>query len=103
MAFLNSTILILILSGTITLLLIAMVYLNLQFYKEKKAFKIRIEALQFVISEISKEQSGQLNQLSLSEDMERKLKSAKAILSNDIFRLNYELFEILSKNNLLKK
>jgi len=94
---------IIILSATIALLVAIIGYLNLQFYREKRAFRIRIEALQFVISEISKKQSGQIDQIKLSEDMESKLKSAKATLSNDIFGLNYELFEILSKNNLLKK
>ena len=103
MGFLTSTIMIVLLVATIVLLVAFIVFLNIRFYKEKNIFKKRIEALQQIIVEISKKQDGQLLQLRLSDEIDDKLKSAKATLSDGIFGLNYEMFEILSKNNLLKK
>lgn len=94
---------IILLIATIAGLMGLIVYLNIQFYKEKEKFRAKIEALHFIIAAISKEQNGQLQQIKLSEDIDRKLKKAKASLSTDIFQLNHDLFEILSENNLLKK
>lgn len=92
---------ILILTAIILVLLAIIIYFNIQFYKEKEIFKIKLQILQNSIVEISRKQSGQANQIKLSDELEQSLKNNKAILSNDIFGLNYELFEILSKNNLI--
>jgi len=94
---------IVLLIATIVSLVSLIVYLNIRFYREKKKFKTRIAVLQQIILEISKTRDGQRTQLKLSDEIDSRLKSAKATLSDDIFGLNYELFEILSKNNLLKK
>lgn len=94
---------IVLLIATIVSLVGVIVFLNIRFYREKKVFKTRIEALKQIIFEISKKENGQRIQLKLSDEIDSKLKSAKATLSGDIFELNYEMFEILSKNNLLKK
>lgn len=98
----NSTLMMtLILTGIIIILVVVIVYFNIQFYKEKELFRIKIQVLQNSIVEISKKQSGQVNQIKLSQELEQSMKDNKAILNNDIFWLNYELFIILSKNNLI--
>lgn len=89
--------------AVIVLLVGIIIYLNVVFYKEKRLFKIKLESMQQVILEISKKQSGQLNKIKLSDQLNEKLKSSNVTLSHDIFGLNHELFEMLSKNNLLKK
>lgn len=94
-------IMVLILIGIIMILIVVIIYFNIQFYKEKELFRIKIQVLQNSIVEISKKQSGQANQIKLSEELEQSMKDNKAILNNDIFWLNYELFIILSKNNLI--
>ncbi|SDJ15279.1 hypothetical protein [Flavobacterium noncentrifugens] len=94
---------IVLLIAMIVSLVSVIVFLNVRFYREKKVFKTRIEVLQQIIFEISEKQNGQRIQLRLSDEIDHKLKSAKATLSDDIFGLNYELFEILSKNNRRKK
>lgn len=94
---------IIILIATIALLSIIIFYLNMNFYKQKKVFKIKIETLEQVIVEISKEQILQSNQLKISDEFNEHFKTQKAIIGNDVFDLNYQLFEILSKNDLLKK
>ena len=94
---------IIILIVIIVLLIATIIYLNVLFYKEKKIFQAKLVALQNIIVELGKKQVGQSEQIRLSEELERTLKKGNAILSDDIFGLNYELFTILSKNNLLKK
>jgi cbb3-type cytochrome oxidase subunit 3 len=92
-----------ILMAIIVLLLCVIVYLNIAFYQQKEIFRMRLQALRKIIVEIDKKQSEQQGQIQLSEELQQTLKESRAILSNDIFDLNYELFDILSKNNLLKK
>ena len=87
----------------IAILLLAVVYLNIAFYKEKKDFAGKLEALQNIIVAIRQKQLGQNNQIQLSEDLDKKLKMSNATLSDSIYGLTYELFDILSKNNGLKK
>jgi len=94
---------IMILIAVISALVAAIVYLNVRFYKEKKMFKVKVETLQQIIVEISQKQNGQLGQIKLSNELHKKMKSVNAILSDDVFKLNYELFEMLDQNNLLKK
>jgi len=91
------------LSSVILLLCIAIVYLLIDFLNEKKIFKKRIDALEEMILLISKKQILQSNQLKLSDDLNENLKRSKFVLNNTIFDLNYELLDLLSKNDLLKK
>jgi hypothetical protein len=93
---------ILVLFTIIVLLIAIIVFLNVQHFQQKKSFQTRIKILQEIIVEISNKQSGQLQQLQLSEELQQRLKSDKAYLNESIFDLNYELIEMLSKNNLLK-
>ena len=78
-------------------------YLNYKFYNDRKKFRLKLKMLEEFIRKINRQQVIQNNQLQLSDDMKEKLKSINTTLSNDIFDLNYELFEVLSKNNLLNK
>jgi hypothetical protein len=94
---------VIVLIAVIALLLAAIIYLNIEFYKEKKNFSAKIGLLHEIIVQMSKKEMNQRGQIQLSEQLEQSLKSSNAVLSDDIFKLNYELFEILSQNNLLKK
>ncbi len=94
---------IIILIVTIVLLSVIIFYLNANFYKQKEIFKIKIEVLEQVIVEISKEQIVQSNQLKISDEFNEHFKMQKTVIGNDVFDLNYQLFELLSKNDLLKK
>jgi hypothetical protein len=91
-----------LLSLVIGLSLILIVILSKQLIQQKKKFQTRIQILQEVIVEISKKQFGQQEQLQLSEELQQRLKRDKAHLNESIFDFNYELIELLSKNNLLK-
>jgi hypothetical protein len=59
-----------------------------------------MEVLGGIIVQISKDKSGKLNQIKLSEELSSKLKTINTSLGSDIFELNKELFDILSQNNL---
>lgn len=101
MSELFSTTLLYSLITIIALLILYILHLNIQFYIEKTNFQIKLYALQDLIIEISKKQLGQQEQLSLSEELEKIINSSQHRLNNDIFELNYDLFEIASKNNLI--
>lgn len=94
---------IVILISVIFILSIVIAYLCIDFFRSKKSFQKKILILEEIIQEISKKQLLQSNQLKLSDDLNENLKKSKNTLSQDIFKLNYEMFDILSKNGLLKK
>jgi len=94
---------IIILTVTIVLLSVIVFYLNVNFYKQKKMFRLKIEALEQVIVEITNEQVVQLNQLKISDEFDRHFKAQKAVIGRNVYDLNHHLFELLSKNDLLKK
>ena len=77
MTFLSSTAMIIILLTIILILIFLVVKLNIQFYIEKKSYKIKLCALQDMIIEISKKQLGQAEQLKLSEELELKVHRGK--------------------------
>lgn len=87
----------------IVLLMGVIVFLNIQFYKEKRQFRTKIESMHTLIAEITRRQSGQLHKIKLSDALNEKLKSDNAVLGQEIFGLHYELFDLLSKNNGLQK
>ncbi len=89
--------------AVIVLLTGCIVYLNIQFYNEKKRFKARLESMQAFIAEITRKQSGQLGRIKLSDEFSETVKASNAAIGQDLFALNYELFDLLSKNKLLKK
>lgn len=77
--------------------------LNITFAKEKKSFEKRIDDLENDVSQSIKKQKLQSNQLKISDEFDENLKKNRYILNTAVLNLNQELFEILSKNNLLKK
>jgi len=95
-----SNAIIIILTTIILVLIFVVIKLNIQFYNEKKKFQKKIEVLGEIIVQISKDKSGKRNQIKLSEELDSKLKTINTSLGLDIFELNKELFQILSKNNL---
>lgn len=94
---------IILLVVTIIVLIGVIIYLNVAFYQEKKVFKVKIQALQRIIAEITAKQSLQQEQLELADQMDQTLKSVKTTLNQNVFGLQYEMFDLLLKNNLLKK
>lgn len=103
MAIFHTNLLIIALIVIITVLTAVMAWLNVQFYHEKKKYKAELESLQSIIAETSRKQSGQRHKIILSDEFDKKLKSDNAALGKEISGLNYELFELLSTNNLLNK
>lgn len=89
--------------AVIVLLTGIIVYLNIQFYNEKRQFRARIESLRKVIVEITNIQTEQTGKLQLSDTLDEKLKTDNTKLSDAVFGLNHEMFKILSENNLLRK
>jgi hypothetical protein len=90
----------------ITIILImcfVIVFLTVDQYRKKKLFNRRIDTLEEIIVLISKKQMEQSEKLRLSDDLNENLKRSRAALSSDIFNLNYELFSILDKHNILQK
>ena len=78
------------------------VVLNIQFYREKREFEAECSAIERLLNENTNKESFQREQLYLSEELDENIKSSKNVLREDISKLNYELFDILAKNNLLK-
>lgn len=95
-----SNAIILFLSITILVFIFFIIKLNIQFYNEKKSFKKKIRVLGEIIIQISKNKSRQHEKIKLSEDLKNKIKTINTTLNSEIFELNRDLFEIVSKNNL---
>ncbi len=96
----NSKIIIILLLAIMVVLIYVIMTLNIQFYKQKRKFNKKVRVLEEVIVQLSKDKSGKQNQIRHSEELESKLKTIYNSLGTDIFDLNKDLFEILSKNNL---
>lgn len=76
--------------------------MNQQFIREQKSFEERMKALQQSIVELNQQSILQNHKIQLTEELEKTLKTSKSDLGSMIFNLYDELFELLSKNNLLK-
>lgn len=96
---LNSTIL--IASIIIVILIVIIIKIYNQFKKEKINFERIIEELEEIIEKNEYTNKIQDNQLLISNEFDQKIKVINTTLSTDILDVNYELFETLSKNNLL--
>lgn len=94
---------IIFLLATIALLSVIILYLNADFYQQKKIFKIKIEALEQIILLIKKQQEKGVDQLKISDQFDEQFKAKKEVIGRNIFDLNLHLFDLLSKNDLLKK
>ncbi|WP_026704125.1 hypothetical protein [Flavobacterium soli] len=94
---------IIVLMSLIVVLVSVIIYLILDFYKQKKIFSEKIEVLEEIIFQIRRKRLIQSDQLKLTADFEEHLKSARTILNNDIFKLNYEMLDLLKQKDMLKK
>ena len=77
-------------------------YMNQQFSREQKYFEQRMEALQKIIIETNQKSIVQSHKIQLTEELEETIRASRSKLGSMIFNLHYELFELLSQNNLLK-
>lgn len=75
--------------------LMFVVYLCLDFYKQKRTFKNKTAILENSISLLGKQQEKQLNQLKLSDALSKQLKESNQVLSKTILDVNVDVFLIL--------
>ncbi len=87
----------------IILLVGGILFLNIQIYKQKKTFQIKLNELYKIIIESNTKNNLQQDQIILSKQLEDRIKIINSTLSTTIFGLNFDLFNILSENDLLKK
>jgi cell division protein FtsB len=84
---------------TYLLLLLFLVLLGLVFFLsfkiivDKRKFESKIATLEDFIIQLSIEQKKQNNQLILSDDLKQKIALINQTISQNIYDLNYELFE----------
>lgn len=76
--------------------------MNQQFIREQKSFEKRMKVLQQSIVELNQQSILQNHKIQLTDELEKNLQTNKSKLGTMIFNLYDELFELLSKNNLLK-
>lgn len=76
--------------------------INRQFSREQKIFEQKMEALQKIIVETNQKSIAQNHKIRLAEELEETIRTSRSKLGSMIFNLNYELFGLLSENNLLK-
>lgn len=81
---------------------IVIFYLCHQFDREQKGFQKRIDLLQQTIVDLNQKAMLQNRKIQLTEELEKTLQSSRPKLGNMIFNLNYDLFDLLSQNNLLQ-
>ena len=91
-----------ILTTLIVVLFGAIFYFNIQFYKDKELFKIKLEILQNSIVEINNKQKSLSNQMKIIDNFDENLKKNKEVLPNALLNFNLELLIILDRNNLIK-
>lgn len=72
-----------------------------QFGRQQKLFHQKMDLLQKTIAESNQKYDLQADQLQITNEFEKTLKANKATLTDALFSLNYDLFELLSQNNLL--
>lgn len=94
---------IIILLTIIVLLSAFVLYLNVDFYQQKKMFRIKIESLEQIILLIKEQQEKGVEQLKISDEFDERFKAKKEVIGRNIFDLNLHLFDLLSKNDLLGK
>jgi hypothetical protein len=73
-----------------------------QFRRDEIAFQKKMESLQKIIVANNQKKIEQSQKIQLTEEFQAHFKNDSALIGQSIFNLNYELFEMLSKNNLLQ-
>ena len=77
-------------------------YLCLQFGREQKLFRKKIDLLKKGIAQSQRKSVMQGDKMQLSEALDKSLQVNNTALRHAIFNLQHDLFEILSKNKPLK-
>jgi len=90
---------IIILVAIITAFFMTIVFLCLDFYKQKRLFKNRAAILENSITLLGIQREKQLNQLKISEALFKQLKKSNQILSETILDINVDLFSVLFNKN----
>ena len=90
------------LSFCILVLIAIVMRLLMKLRRQKEIFRSNIKSLQNCIAENATKQAKNQDRLLLVDEFDQSLKSIKANLYTSIVDLNYDLFELLSENNLLK-
>lgn len=96
----TSDTIIVILTIIIALLFFLIVFINIEFYKEKRASKKKMKFLKTIFVKTNKQKLKQLDKIKLSEELKNNITAINTKLGLAIFDFNKELFKILSKNNL---
>lgn len=81
--------------------LAVVLYLKWQFAQQQEQFSKRMQTLQQTIVELNRKAMQQGRQLQLNEELEQMLRARRPELGHMVFSLNFNLFELLSKNQLL--
>lgn len=75
--------------GIILVLIATLVYLNIQFYKERENFKLNLYVLKGLILQNSKAQSEQKEKLKLSEELEKRKMGSTIFFKSNLKKLIY--------------
>lgn len=73
-----------------------------QFGREQKLFQQKIASLQKTIAESKQKSALQSSQIQLVNEFEKTLRASNTTIGQSVFNLNFDLFELLSQNNLLQ-
>jgi predicted Holliday junction resolvase-like endonuclease len=85
----------------ILVLIFVVVNLLIQFYFENRNFIKKTNYLNEVLVQLHKNKSVKLDQIKLSDELDKKLKKSTNTLNSVVFELNTEMFKMLSNNNLI--
>ncbi len=69
--------------------------------KQEKRFKQKLLDFHEIILKISMKQNTQKQQIELATALQKSLKAKNNLLGNQIYDLNYSLFEVLSEHKLI--
>ena len=81
-------------------LVVLVIKINIQHIDDKKKSKKKIKLLKVVYVHTQKNKLEHLEKIKLLEELKLNWKTINSKLSSDVFELNRDLFEIVSKNNL---
>ncbi|MBC7524865.1 MAG: hypothetical protein H7239_10535 [Flavobacterium sp.] len=80
--------------GLILALFFSSLYLNYDFYKQKKLFKSKMLLLENTFEEQNQTKVNYKSNIEIMNMLEQNMKRNTKIVHNEIYNLNFELFEI---------
>ena len=75
------------------MLLSLIFYLTTKIQSDREKYKTRLAVLKSFIVDLNAQQENQAQQLQVSQELRERLKKITSDLNQDIFELNYHLFE----------